>query len=271
MFVAGRQWLALRDARDPAVVGGKAARLGELLRLGVPVPAGWVLTCRARRPGHQDAMGVAVVAALRDAGYDAHARFAVRSSADTEDSARASFAGQFRTLLNVARDDVPEAVGTVDDSLGSGAVLTYSARLGIAPPQGMAVIVQEQVDAEIAGVCFTIHPVTGESELVLEWTHGLGEGIVGGSTADLGSRVFRRTDAGLAIEQDIPSARAATDRLTAVAELALRLELLLGCPQDVEWAVANGRVWILQARPISTLNRRGGELSEFGSHSMEIR
>jgi pyruvate,water dikinase len=261
MVAESRQWLALRDARDAAVVGGKAARLGELLRLDVPVPVGWVLTCGATRPGAT----FDFVAALRDAGYGARARFAVRSSADTEDSARASFAGQFRTLLGVARDDVPAAMDRVHDSLRGDAVLRYSARLGTAPPQGMAVIVQEQVDAEIAGVCFTVHPVTCQPDLVIEWTHGLGEGVVGGSTADLRTRVFRRDEAGLGIQE--PDA----DSLTAVARTALRLESLLGHPQDVEWAVAGGRLWILQARPISTLGRRPGSLHEFNSRPMETR
>src|SRR5690348_2521327 len=110
---AGTLWVTLAHADDPAVVGGKAAQLGRLRRAGLPVPDGGVVTVAAQRRLRDGTLRLDALAATvhsRLSGYSADEIFAVRSSAEVEDSARASFAGQFRSLLGVRRDDVPAAV-----------------------------------------------------------------------------------------------------------------------------------------------------------------
>jgi phosphoenolpyruvate synthase/pyruvate phosphate dikinase len=245
---------------EDAEVGGKAANLARLRRMGVAVPDGWVVTLQAdrlRRSGELsvDALDALVRDRLLAGDTPADGRYAVRSSADTEDSARASYAGQFRTELNVACADVPAAVRRVADSLHGTSARAYARRLGVRVPDAMAVLVQEQLQPFLSGVCFTAHPVTGAPALVLEYAHGLGDEVAGGG-APAGSYVLPRlpgggfADARLA-EVDPPTAR----WLRAVSQLCLEVAAAFGAPQDVEWAVDRRGLWLLQARPITTIGR----------------
>ncbi|MEV4315561.1 PEP/pyruvate-binding domain-containing protein [Actinocrispum sp. NPDC049592] len=223
--------IPLARAYDVEVAGGKAARLGTLIRLGVPVPPGYVVV------GDYDDSALA--------GYPAHQRFAVRSSASVEDSRQASFAGQFQSILDVERAAVPAAVAQVRQSLSSASAATYARRLGADLPTRLAVVVQEQVRPLRSGVCFTINPVTAAAELVIEYVDGLGDRLVSGQVDPLATVHLSRTtpDHG---------------ELGEVARLALEVERLLGDgPQDIEWAIDPAGVWILQSRPITTLATPG--------------
>ncbi|WP_237047935.1 PEP/pyruvate-binding domain-containing protein [Lentzea guizhouensis] len=215
--------LPLDDPRaDLAAVGGKGASLAELVRAGLPVPPGFHLTTRAYR--ERSAQG------LQEAYDDLGGPVAVRSSATAEDLPGLSFAGQHDTLLNVTGDGLLDAVRQCWDSLGNDRAVAYRERNGIAEAE-MAVVVQRMVPADVSGVLFTADPVTGRAQPVINATRGLGEALVSGEadSADL------LTDAQKA-------------ELTGLGQ---RIEALHGRSVDVEWALAGGRFWILQARPIT--------------------
>jgi rifampicin phosphotransferase len=198
---------------------------------------------------------------------------AVRSSATAEDLPGLSFAGQQETFLDV-RGDTPllDAIRRAWASLWTARAIAYRQQMGVGHERvAMALVVQVMVPAEVSGVLFTANPATGNrSELVIEAVFGLGEGIVGG-TVTPESYVIARDS--LAITRVMPGARDALDTspgegsaapsdggalpdllVRDLAELGSRVERLFGgTPQDIEWAVADDRLWLLQARPITTL------------------
>lgn len=212
---------------------------------------------------------------------------AVRSSATGEDGRDASFAGMNQTVTNVV-GEIPllEAVITCWTSLFSPRVLTYRASRGFGADPAMAVVVQQMIASEQSGVAFTTDPSTGEREhIVVEAALGLGEVVVSGKvqpdtyvvdkrTLDvvdvkIGYQAFKieRGPAGhdVIVELDPAQARARVlddSSLRRIAELAIAVEALHGCPQDVEWAIASGNAWLVQARPITTLDTHADDESE---------
>lgn len=226
-----------------------------------------------------EAMREQIVTAYRALGPGA--TVAVRSSATGEDGAEASFAGMNRTETNVCGErDVLRAVIRCWESLFTPRVVAYRASRGISGPPAMAVVVQCMVAAERAGVAFTADPATGDTtKVVIEAAFGQGEVVVSGTvqpdtyvvdkdTLDtvqrhLGTKTFKivRGDDGHDQTVELPAEQADSpvldDPLTRrVARLALLAERHAGCPQDVEWAVDDGTVWLVQCRPITTLAGR---------------
>jgi phosphohistidine swiveling domain-containing protein len=243
---------------DHSLAGGKGANLGELIRVGVPVPPGFVVTTMAftTAAGGPTPTDIerAIVEAYRALG---EGRVAVRSSATAEDLPGAAFAGLQDTFLNVSGEpELLDAIRRCWASLGSDRAVAYRERRGIPHEQvTMAVVVQRMVDAEVAGVLFTANPVTGaRSETVIDLGLGLGEAVVSGSvTAEhiVVDDHGRRTPAQSANQ----SARqllgdAGLDELVATgAGIAAHF----GRPQDIEWAYADQTLWIVQARPMTAL------------------
>ena len=300
---------------DIALAGGKGANLGELTRSGLPVPPGVVLTTTAYRDFVQTTgiaeRVLALAAVPRDAqpaAYEAAAAriqnvfasvdapeavvrelrearsalgegpLAVRSSATAEDLAGASFAGQQDTYLDVRGEDtLLSAVRSCWASLWTARAMAYRARQGIEPAAvSLAVVVQQMVDADAAGVMFTANPANGRrDETVISAAWGLGESVVGGSAgtdeivvAMPAGRVRSRTTPHKAVmtvatgggtaEHAVPVGlrdREVLDDEDAVelARWGARIEDLFGAPQDVEWARADGVFWIVQARPVTAL------------------
>jgi pyruvate,water dikinase len=256
--------IALRDATDGALYGGKAAGLASCLRAGLPVPDGWALDWReALDP---TASTIEAVLALGPV--------AIRSSALDEDGPSASFAGQHRTEVNVVGPEpVRRAIAQVAASARAPSALAYRARLGLSANPRMAVVVQPLVDADCAGVLFTRHPVTGADERVAEAAWGLGETVVAGVvTPDVyrwsrtGARLETRIgDKGVAIRPspaggceevvlapERARARVLSDeRLTALDDLAARCESTAGAAVDLEWAFLADRLYLLQSRPVT--------------------
>ena len=251
-------------------VGTKAWNLGQLLARGFPVPDGFVLTTSAfnrflaANELGQGCSPEAVLAAeipgdvenalIHAAGALGDISLAVRSSGVAEDLAGASFAGQYETVLGVrGREALTSAVRRCWASAFSERVAEYQATHGPRGRVGMAVLVQRLVPADAAGVAFTANPVTGErSEALVSAVQGLGERLVSGqATPDewtvKGQEATRRSGGQGAI-------RAAQAR--AVAELARRVERHFGVPQDIEWAIARGELFLLQARPMTALADR---------------
>lgn len=204
---------------------------------------------------------------------------AVRSSAVDEDGAEASFAGQLESYLGVPPARVAERVADVWRSGFSERVLVYRREQGLDPlPTSPAVLVQRMIDPQSAGVAFAADPVSGRRHVaVVSAVVGLGNALVSGDAdadtfrVDLAGRVIERTIAhkaeaervspsepsGVCLEAvEQPDAPALSDADVArVAALARAVSRAAGVPQDIEWAIGGGRLYLLQSRPITSLGR----------------
>jgi len=267
---------------DLTQAGGKGANLGELVRAGLPVPDGFVVTTDAyssvisppdlkiselAAAGQGAAIRTAVEAItmptdIRTAIADAYARLgagpvAVRSSATAEDLPEAAFAGQQDTYLNVVGEAaVIDAVRRCWASLWTDRAIAYRSRMKIDPDDvTIAVVVQRMINADFAGVMFTADPVSGDREtIMIDASTGLGEAVVSGLVSP---DHYLLDDQGQ-IRSFQPGDLDRTQRLrdAALAELT-RLGVLVakhfGRPQDIEWAYADDQIWLLQARPMTAL------------------
>lgn len=237
------QLVDLRDGHGERTIGGKAAGLQRLAAAGIPVPPGRIIP--AETPEDDiDRLAEAIVATWPTT------RLAVRSSGVGEDSAEASFAGQFETVLNVEPNpaEVASAVRRVRASVGAAHAESY--RRG--PDMGMAVLVMPMIDADQAGIAFTRHPVSGERMVVIEAVVGLADKLASGEA--VGER-WTVADSPRRAGNDLGVLDA--DTAMAVADLARRVEEAEGAPQDIEWALASGTLHLLQARPITALDDVG--------------
>ncbi len=276
-------WLGEADCGQPASVGPKAAQLSALAAHH-PVPAGFCLTAEAYRSAQPGGRLSATLRTSLSAAYERlrggadedDAYVAVRSSAVDEDGAEASFAGQHDTLLNVRGvEAVVAAVTSTWASLRSETALAYRRQRGLDEDDlALAVLVQRMVWADVAGVAFSVDPVTGTRErIVVSANWGLGESVVAGTvradTWHLDKRDLRVLDASLADKERmvIPSESGTRDvkvptflrtrpslsdsELTRVAELTRVLERERGWPVDIEFAWRGGELWLLQCRPIT--------------------
>lgn len=244
---------------DWALAGGKGTTLARLLQLGYRVPAGFVILASAFGVDGELSPDVRqqILAQLQTLRGDAaDAPVAVRSSALAEDSAQTSFAGEFESVLNVCTDaEFWTAVDQVYRSAQSERVRAYSSAHGVDVAHRIAVVVQCMVQAELAGVLFTADPVSGSYGAMMgNYVHGLGEALVSGEADAEGFTLSRPKG---------KYAGPAALRLHAkeLYGTAAKLEQTLAGPQDIEWAVAQGRLYILQARPITTLS--AGNLDEY--------
>ncbi len=222
-----------------------------------------------------------VAAGDTDAGG---APVAVRSSATAEDLPGASFAGQQETYLNISGDEaLLQAVKECWASLWTPRAMAYRARQGIDPASvSLAVVVQKMVNAKAAGILFTANPNTGRrDEAMIDAAWGLGEAIVGGlvtpdqwvinkvnsqvisSTIADKATMTVRTPAGVA-QQPVPAAQRSTPAISQamalrLVQMGVQIEDHYGMPMDIEWAVADGAISILQARPITALPEPSSE------------
>ncbi len=258
---------------------GLASAVEALAKAGSVTPAG-TAAARTLRESFEAApipaaVAEAVRAALRDLGPDP---VAVRSSATAEDLPGAAFAGQMETFLNVAgADAVLDAVRRCWASLWAERAVDYRRQRGIDHAAvSLAVVVQRLISADVAGVLFTANPVTGaRDELVVDASPGLGEAVVSGAVTpdhyvlkkhshqvvsrQLGRReVVIRPAAGGGTESLRPEESTASPALAAadldvLGHLGEAVERHYGVPQDLEWAIADGRLFLLQARPITAL------------------
>ncbi len=313
--------LAQFDRTNLDLAGGKGANLGELIRAGFDIPPGFVITTVAydlllvnnglqerisnmlasldsddpasvaqvsqliRQALHSasipEQISEEVVKAYRQLGNEA---VAVRSSATAEDLPGAAFAGQQETLLNISGErELMEAVQVCWASLWSERAVAYRVHQKVDQTTvKLAVVVQEMVPADAAGVMFTANPVSGaRDELVIDANPGLGEAVVGGLVTpdhfvvnkrtqrvtgqSIGRReVVIRLKAGGGTEQITPSGELITEpalslpAMRRLTQLGIQIERHYRTPQDIEWAwVSNGtktgKILILQARPMTAL------------------
>jgi pyruvate,water dikinase len=280
----------IEECRDVALVGGKGANLGKLVRAGFEVPGGFVVDTRGFKRA-QEAMGGAaeglrvpkeipqevvaeILAAYKGMGGGA---VAVRSSATAEDMAAASMAGQYETFLDVEGEaQLLEKVRHCWASLDSPRIRAYLSEHGIDQSTvAMGVVVQKLVPSEVAGVLFTINPNGGRNakkEMLIEASWGLGESVVGGRVQPDVLRVEAETgrviEAVIADKRVVLAAGAHEERaveesrrkeaclkegdVKGLWELGRKAAGHFGVPQDIEWGIYQGKVYLLQSRPITT-------------------
>ncbi|MFP3975167.1 MAG: phosphoenolpyruvate synthase [Dehalococcoidia bacterium] len=303
---------------DLLLVGGKGANLGEMVRSGIPVPPGFIVTTESffrfmeesslkekinsvlsnLDPNDSDRLyevASQVKKWISEAkmpedisqkianAYERQAGLvAVRSSATAEDLGTASFAGQQRTFLNVeGTQQVIQAVQECWASLFEPRAIFYRAEQNIDHLSvGIAVPVQRMVQSNTSGVMFTIDPVTGTKRIMIEAVYGLGESIVSGNvtpdmylvdridftilhkeTATQEWQLVKDTNQGhfedANIEMAVPKEKQSEQKISddiivALAKIGRRIEKHYKAPQDIEWAMENGKLYVVQTRPITT-------------------
>lgn len=207
-------------------VGGKAAVLYELQASGFRVPPFELITCETA-----DDELAAMVSRL---GLP----LAVRSSATVEDGSDSSFAGQFESYLNLpSLEEVAGAVQRCRDSVHAASLAAYCRQHGIdVAAVRMNVIVQQMVHPDLAGVAFTVDPTMGSDSVVVEAVAGLADGLLAGNSPPLPA--------------DNPLLQ---KHLPTIVAAAKRIHRHFGAPQDVEFAIAAGELFILQSRPITRI------------------
>jgi phosphohistidine swiveling domain-containing protein len=237
----------LREAIAVKDYGGKAANLAHLLRAGLPVPNGFAVGLDAF-----NASGQLIEQAKREIAtlVDNSKLYAVRSSALAEDASNASFAGQFETFLNTTPTKIVSKIEKCHNSTKNRA-RAYADSQNMTDDFQIAVVVQEMLQPEYAGVLFTKNPITGQEQSVTEYVEGLGEKLVSGRS-DPKRVVLDREPERLPFDKQ------------QLTNLANKVERLFGVPQDIEWAVSGGKIWLVQARPITATDqqRQGFYLGE---------
>ncbi|HJJ54742.1 MAG TPA: phosphoenolpyruvate synthase [Methanocorpusculum sp.] len=311
-------WLSEIRNTDIPSVGGKGASLGEMTHVGLPVPTAFVVTAQAFRRFLQltkledplfsmlealdvddnDALNAAsdkakvmvetavmpekikkeIVASYKKMGKNIVV--AVRSSATAEDLPGASFAGQQDTYLNIlGEDDVIDAVQRCWASLYTSRAIYYRSKNGFNDRTvNIAVVVQQLVFSQKAGVMFSSHPITGAKTVIMEGSWGLGEAIVSG-TVSPDNYVFDRNTQKISnitiaeksveiipdgkkgtkvceVPADRKNARVLSDaEVKELASFAIKSEEHYKNPQDMEWGIVDGKIYILQSRPITTIKK----------------
>ena len=297
-------WPAQVQVETP--LGGKGRALAELMRAGLPIP-GWfvvlphsfesclsaeqaeALSGAATAEAMQTVLVSLALAAEVRAAIDqacallggANDRFAVRSSAQEEDSAAYSFAGQLESFINVGAESVARQVVAVWRSGFSERIVAYRRQAGLMPlPDAPAVLVQRMVTGEVSGVAFSADPVSGRRGVaVVSALPGLGNALVSGeATGDTwrvgpGDVIVERAIAAKDVIQRADASDPAGFRRAAlpasqarepclgdagvlqVAHLAIAAERHFGRPQDIEWTMAAGQLSLLQSRPITGLEQ----------------
>jgi pyruvate, water dikinase len=301
--------------KDVHLAGGKGASLGEMTKAGIPVPPGFVIITQAfDRFVHETEIEADIEAQLakvnykdvnsvdrysnviRDLIHDARmpkdlqieilkefkklkSKFvAVRSSATAEDSTQASWAGELESYLNTTEKNLLGRVKQCWSSLFTPRAIFYRHEKKLHKAKvSVAVVVQQMVQSEIAGITFTVHPVTKDkNQMIIEAGYGLGEVVVSGQITPDSYVVNKKTSALLDITvvdqpkylQGKPAGgnvwklvsprNRRTQKLTgkeivALAKICLGIEKHYGFPCDIEWAYQGGKFYITQSRPITTL------------------
>ena len=313
--------LPLASCTQPSLVGGKAIGLARLLAGGFRVPPGlcvttaaymdfldeagiesdseWLIAVQGSRESRMSQLerirskilkhtwkkGLLdeLDTAVKRLGFEDTVLWAVRSSATNEDAAQASFAGVYRTHLGVPLNEISRMVQDLWTSIWDERVFAYHERsASTSIPPTMAVVIQPLLEAQAAGVVYSVHPLTGRAtQVMINAVAGLAAALVDGSaTPDqyvvditengqsmrisertiVGqTQALRMTGQGL---QSIPLSDEAVgratlpdDRLLALARAAKQIEKSFGHPVDLEWLYDDRGLWLLQARPISGLTR----------------
>lgn len=233
-----------------AAAGGKGALLSSLYLRGYPVPPGFVILPDAFDGNHiSNEAWDQVQNRIEDyASPGGELLLAVRSSAIGEDSHQAPFAGEFETVLNVSSSkELHQAIRRVRASRANERVTAYRHAKGIHAAGDMAVIVQRQIEAELSGVLFTADPVTGSRMYMPgNYNRGLGDALVSGDVSASTFELAWPKGAYSGPPEFAPYSK-------SLYKYARRLQQHFAAPQDIEWALSAGKLYILQSRPVTNL------------------
>ena len=260
---------SLKDLPDDKQIsaGGKAASLAKMIQnTNIRIPGGFVILSDALE-------GICLKEEAKKEldevlkTLDGNVTYAVRSSATNEDGENASFAGQYETKTNVKKEDIYDAIREVASSLNNSNVKAYTASHDLNEKTdsvnydddkndsikdnrfGIGIVIQRFVNAEFAGVIFTADVITGKDDRMIgNYVHGEGEKLVSGSE---NAEVFSINGVKYAYEGPAEFSGYAK----TLWNYCKVIKKLYGTHMDIEWAVAAGKVYILQARPITTLKR----------------
>lgn len=228
-----------------AFSGGKGSSLCAMSAAGLPVPNGFVILSTAFKNNELKEEAIQDIHLSLDQLPDQI--FAVRSSALSEDSIRTSFAGEFESVLDVTRADVFSAIKSVAASAQSERVTAYSKVHGISQGHQIAVVVQQMVTADMSGVLFSADPITGSHvHMVGNFVYGAGEQLVSG---EKNAYPFTITRIGGKYQGDYSFSSYAKSLYKA----AQKAETIFGNKLDIEWVIKDKKLYIVQARPITTL------------------
>jgi pyruvate,water dikinase len=253
---------------DRDQMGGKAAALAQLASVqhqDFVVPPGFVLTTQAYleyfHNGTASIPSELLQQILAQFDHLGSKSVAVRSSAASEDGSASSWAGQFTTHLYVTRNRLLESIVGCWQSFKTPATQSYINQRGLESSQqskGMAVLIQQMVESEVAGVIFTKNPVSQlKTEIVIEAVAGQGEQLAQGDVTPAHFVWDTVTDQ---LVSESGSSSSHTDVRQLLTENELKklvtigkdLEKFFGAPQDIEWAKVGQQIYILQSRPITT-------------------
>jgi pyruvate,water dikinase len=301
--------------KDTDIAGGKGASLGEMTQAGIPVPPGFVVLAKAfekfiketdisiELDAMWDRLNIKntdnleenstiirdviikkefpeeIKKEILDAFNKLNSQYvAVRSSATAEDSKQDAWAGQLETCLYVNKENLLENVKKCWASLFTPRALFYRIERGFRKKNvSVAVVIQKMVNSEIAGVCFTVHPVTqNKDQMIIEACYGLGEALVSGTItpdsyviekstlniidiniSDQEKQITRGDKETQEIDLDpgLRSRQKLTEQqIKELTSLCLEIERHYGCPQDIEWAIEKDKIYIVQSRPVTTLD-----------------
>jgi pyruvate,water dikinase len=239
---------------DAGFAGNKAARLSELLVAGFRIPAFFVIGSHASHEVCRTALHSEIGLATKRLCLDGRP-VAVRSSSVEEDGSQNSFAGQFDSFLHVAPCAITDYAYKVWDSAFSDHIEAYRESMDAGGEVPLpAVLVQQMVNADVSGVAFSADPVTGDrNTAVIAATHGVGEALVSGECQGDTWRVGRN---GKIKDRELESAAPVLQdrQIRKIAKLVRAVSEHYGAAQDIEWAIENGQVFLLQSRDITTLS-----------------
>lgn len=231
------------------LIGGKAMALARMHHSGLLVPQGFVVTSSfftQKDPFTQQ--NISRIHCLFDAHCPSELAV-VRSSAVAEDSASRSYAGQFDSYLNVSKDHLIDAIQACRQSRNNQRVSAYTN----GETQKMAVIVQDMITPDVSGVAFSIDPVSRDRDIiVIEAVHGHNEQLLQGTVTPDCYRV--RKDLAVIKKMLVANSQTLSDEdIVRVARLAAEARRLFDTEVDIEWAITQNTLYILQCRPITTL------------------
>jgi len=240
---------------DPAAAeefGGKACGLARLMAASARVPDGFAVSASRSGPATWTATARAELLRLAAALLE-HGPVAVRSSAIGEDAIERSCAGLLETVLGVGSAEALSAAA--ERCIAAGGSTRVLAYVGATEALPVGLVVQHQVRAAAAGVCFTLDPAGRDTAAVVEAVRGLGEQLVSGRVEPERWRAYRTGLGTWELHPDGHGGRTPVLELAQVESIAAeasRLAMTMGRPLDLEWALdGNGTLWWLQARPIT--------------------
>ncbi|MGD0976894.1 MAG: PEP/pyruvate-binding domain-containing protein [Minisyncoccia bacterium] len=235
--------------KDLVKLGGKGLNLYLLTKEGLPIPEWFIIPADADLKEIEPQIMAHYNRLAKDGGV------AVRSSANVEDAKDMSFAGQFSSYLNINTfEDLHEAIQKVRESVNSKVVSKYLKNNNLQKESiKMSVIVQKMICSDISGVMFTANPITANTdELIINSATGV-DSVVKGIKANV--HIFNKRkglilDTGSKIQNGLNNGL-----LDKLFKIGIKIENIFNSPQDIEWAIKDKEIFILQSRPITKLNK----------------